>query len=146
LGIALNYNVALRVDFVRNNLLLFVTAFVSGAMLLWPLVRRSAGGPTVNPAQATHLINREDAVIIDTREPAQFAAGHVLGAKNVPLARLDAPTPELLKRKERPVIVYGDGDHAAKAAAALKKAGFTRVSNLSGGLKAWQDAGLPVEK
>ena len=79
MGIALNYNVALRVDFVRNNLLLFVTAFVSGAMLLWPLVRRSAGGPTVNPAQATHLINREDAVIIDTREPAQFAAGHVLG-------------------------------------------------------------------
>jgi rhodanese-related sulfurtransferase len=135
------------VDFVRNNLLLFVTAFVSGAMLLWPLVRRTAGGPWVNPAQATHLINREDALIIDVREPAEFAAGHVLGAKNLPLARLAAPTPELLKRKERPVIVYCDGgDRAGKAAAALKKAGFTRVTNLSGGLKAWQDAGLPLEK
>jgi rhodanese-related sulfurtransferase len=64
----------------------------------------------------------------------------------VPLARLDAPTPDLLKRKERPIIVYGDGDHAGKAAAALKKAGFTRVTSLSGGLKAWQEAGLPVEK
>lgn len=147
MGIALNYNVALRVDFVRNNLLLFVTALVSGAMLLWPLVRRTAGGPWVTPAQATHLINRQDAVIVDVREPAEFAAGHVLGAKNVPLARLDAPTPDLLKRKERPVIVYCDGgDRAGKAAGALKKAGFTRVINLSGGLKAWQDAGLPVEK
>ena len=134
-------------DFVRNNLLLFVTAFVSGAMLLWPLVRRTTGGPWVNPAQATHLINREDAVIIDVREPAEFAAGHVLGAKNVPLARLDAPTPDLLKRKERPVIVYCDGgERAGKAAAALKKHGFTRVTNLSGGIKAWQDAGLPLEK
>ena len=134
-------------DFVRNNLLLFVTAFVSGAMLLWPLVRRTTGGPWVNPAQATHLINREDAVIIDVREPAEFAAGHVLGAKNVPLARLDAPTPDLLKRKERPVIVYCDGgERAGKAAAALKKQGFTRVTNLSGGIKAWQDAGLPLEK
>jgi len=148
LGIALNYNVALRVEFVRNNLLLFVTALVSGAMLLWPFVRRTTGGPWVNPAQATHLINREDAVIVDVREPAEFATGHVLGAKNVPLARLDAPTPDLLKRKERPLIVYcdGRGDRAGKAAAALKKAGFTRVSNLGGGIKAWQDAGLPVEK
>ena len=147
MGIALNYNGALRVDFVRNNLLLFVTALVSGAMLLWPLVRRTTGGPWVNPAQATHLINREDAVIIDVREPAEYAAGHVLGAKNVPLARLDAPTPDLAKRKERPVIVYGDdSDRAAKAASALKKHGFTRVTNLSGGIKAWQDAGLPLEK
>ncbi len=135
-------------DFVRNNFLLFLTAFVSGAMLLWPLVRRTAGGPWVNPAQATHLINREDAIIIDVREPAEFAAGHVLGARNVPLARLAAPTPDLLKRKERPVIVYcdGRGERAGKAAAALKKHGFSRVTNLSGGLKAWQDAGLPLEK
>jgi rhodanese-related sulfurtransferase len=147
LGIALNYNVALPVDFVRNNLLLFAVAIISGGMLLWPFVRRTAGGPWVTPAQATHLINREDAIIIDVREPAQFAAGHVLGAKNVPLARLDAPTPDLLKRKARPVIVYGDvGDRAAKAAAALKKHGFARVTNLSGGIKAWQEAGLPVEK
>src|SRR5213594_1847500 len=108
------------VEFIRNNLLLIAVAFVSGAMLLWPLVRRTTGGPWVNPAQATHLINREDAIIIDVRDPAEFAGGHVLGARNVPLARLDAPTPELLKRKERPVIVYcdGRGERAGKAAAA----------------------------
>jgi rhodanese-related sulfurtransferase len=135
------------VDFVRNNLLLFAVALISGGMLLWPLVRRSAGGPWVNPAQATHLINREDALVIDVREPGEFAAGHVLGAKNMPLARMETAGGELMKRKDRPVIVYCDGgDRSGKAIAALKKHGFARLASLSGGIKAWQDAGLPVEK
>jgi rhodanese-related sulfurtransferase len=135
------------VDFVRNNLLLFAVAFVSGAMLLWPLVRRTTGGPWVDPVQATQLINREDALVLDVRDPGEFSAGHVLGAKNLPLARLDAPDAALAKRKDKPLIVYCDGsERSAKAVAALKKQGFTRVANLSGGLKAWQQAGLPVEK
>ena len=135
------------VDFVRNNLLLIVVAFLSGGMLLWPLVRRSTGGPWVNSTQATHLINREDALVIDVRDPGEFAAGHVLGAKNVPLARLDAPGADLAKRRDRPLIVYCDGgDRSGKAAAVLRKQGFTRVANLSGGIKAWQQAGLPLER
>ena len=133
------------VEFVQNNLLLFVVAFVSGAMLLWPVFRRSAGGPWVSTAEATHLINREDALVVDVREPGEYGAGHILGAKNVPLSRLDDG--ELVKRKERPVIVYCDsGERSGKAISALKKQGFTRVVNLTGGLKAWQQAGLPVEK
>ncbi|HEX9431499.1 MAG TPA: rhodanese-like domain-containing protein [Burkholderiales bacterium] len=135
------------VDFVRNNLLLFVVALVSGGMLLWPLVRRTTGGPWVNTTQATQLINRDDALVIDVREPGEYATGHVLGAKNLPLARLAAPAGELAKRKDRPVIVYCDGgERSAKAMAALKKQGYTRVANLSGGIGAWQQAGLPVEK
>jgi len=133
------------VEFVRNNLLLFVVAFVSGAMLLWPLVRRGAGGPWVSTAEATHLINREDASILDVREPGEYGSGHIIGAKNVPLARLEGG--ELPKRKDKPVIVYCDtGERAGKAVAGLKKQGFERVVNLSGGLRAWQQAGLPVEK
>ena len=135
------------VEFVRNNILLFVVALVSGGMLLWPLVRRTTGGPWVSTTQATYLINREDALVVDVREPNEFAAGHVLGAKNLPLARLDASGADLAKKKERPVIVYCDGgERSAKALASLKKQGFTRVANLSGGLAAWQQAGLPVEK
>jgi rhodanese-related sulfurtransferase len=135
------------VDFVRNNLLLFAVALVSGGMLLWPLVRRSTGGPWVTPAQATHLINREDAVVIDVREANEFAAGHVLGAKNLPVARMETAGADFVKKKDRPVIVCCDGgDRSGKALAALKRQGFTRVANLSGGIKAWQEAGLPVEK
>ena len=99
------------VQFVQNNLLLFAVAIISGAMLLWPLFRRTAG------------------------------------AKNVPLARIDERAAELGKRKDRPLILYCDtANRSGKALSALKKQGFTRVVNLSGGLGAWQQAGLPVEK
>jgi len=134
------------VDFLRNNLLLVAVAAVSGGMLIWPLLRRTTGGPWVSTAQATHLINREDALLVDVREPGEFGAGHILGARNVPLARIDG-SGDLAKRKDKPVIVYCEGgERAAKAAAALRKLGFTRVVNLNGGLPAWQQAGLPLEK
>ena len=127
-------------------MLLVAVAAMSGGMLIWPLLRRTTGGPWVSTAQATHLINREDAVVIDVREPGEFGAGHILGARNVPLAKMDG-SGELAKRKEKPVIVYCDGgERAAKAVAALRKLGFSRVVNLNGGLPAWQQAGLPVQK
>jgi rhodanese-related sulfurtransferase len=135
------------VEFVRNNLLLIVVALVSGGMLIWPLVRRTTGGPWVSPPEATQLINREEALVVDVREPNEYASGHVLGAKNVPLARLVADPSELAKRKERPLIVCCDGgERAGKAASFLRRQGFTRVANLAGGVGAWQQAGLPVEK
>ena len=133
-------------EFIKQQYLLIIVAFVSGAMLLWPLVRRSTGGPWVNTARATELINREDALVFDVRDPGEYGAGHILGAKNVPVSRIDGAA-DLAKRKERPLIVYCDGsDRSSKAAAALRRQGFTRVVNLSGGLGAWQQAGLPVEK
>ena len=134
-------------DFIRNNLLLIAVALVSGGMLLWPYVKRSTGGPRVGTAEATTLINREDALLVDVREPGEYGAGHALGAKNVPLARLDDGANDLAKKKERPLVLYCDsGDRSAKAVAALRKQGFTRAVSLSGGLGAWQQAGLPVEK
>jgi rhodanese-related sulfurtransferase len=138
-------------EFIKkdHNGLLLATAVISGAMLLWPFVRRSTGGPWVTIAQATHLINREDAMMLDVRDSGEYDAGHILGARNVPLARLDQSDPgsELAKRKDKPLIVYDEGgERAAKAAAALRKQGFGRVVNLTGGIGAWKQAGLPVEK
>jgi rhodanese-related sulfurtransferase len=129
------------------NPLLALTALVSGAMLLWPLVRRTTGGPSVDTTRAILLINREDALVLDVRDAGDYGAGHILGAKNLPLARLEEGAGDIAKRKDRPVIVYDeDGQRTAKAAAALKRQGFTQVVNLSGGLGAWRQAGLPVEK
>ena len=134
-------------EFVRNNLLLIAVAFASGAMLLWPLLRMRTGGPRVSAAQATQMINREDALMVDVRDPAEFGAGHAIGARNVPLARIDDGANDLAKRKERPLVVYCDGgERSTKAAATLARQGFARVVSLSGGLGAWQGAGLPVEK
>ena len=134
-------------DFIRNNLLLIAVAFASGAMLIWPFVRRTAGGPWVNTLQATQMINREDALLLDVREPAEYAKGHILGAKNVPLVDLERRAAEFDKHKAKPVIVVCDsGNRATRAVAALKTRGFAKVVNLAGGYGAWHQAGLPVEK
>jgi rhodanese-related sulfurtransferase len=135
------------VEFVRNNLLLILVAFASGAMLLWPYVRRASGGPWVSTGQATLLINREDALPIDVRDAGEFSAGHILGARHLPVAAVEQGAADLAKKKDRPLIVYCDGgNRCAKASAALKAQGFTRVATLSGGIGAWQGAGLPIEK
>ena len=113
---ALNYNVALPMDFIQNNLLLIAVAFASGAMLIWPFVRRTAGGPWVNTLQATQLINREDALVLDVREPAEYAKGHILGAKNVPLGG-----PRAARGRARQA--QGEaGDRASARAAAAPRA------------------------
>ena len=134
-------------SFVQNNWHLFAIALVSGAMLLWPLIRRSTGGPWVSTAEATLLMNRNDALVLDLRAADEYARGHVLGAKSVPLADLERRAAELDKHKAKPVIVYGaDSNSAGGAVATLRKHGFASVHNLAGGYAAWQQAGMPVEK
>lgn len=134
-------------DFIRNNWVLFAFAFISGGMLLWPLVRRGAGGPWVSTLQATHMINREDALVIDVRDAAEYAKGHILGARSTPLADLERRMGELAKFKARPVIVNCEsGNRSTNAIGILRRNGFDRVYNLAGGLAAWQQAGLPVER
>ena len=134
-------------DFVVKNIFLVMLAVVSGGMLLWPLLRKGTGGPWVNTLEATQLINRSDAWVIDVRSAEDYAKGHVLGAKSMPLADLERRAGELEKHKAKPLIVHcGDGNRSGSGVAMLRKLGFSSVSNLSGGYAAWQQAGLPVEK
>jgi rhodanese-related sulfurtransferase len=136
-----------RVEFITKNIFLIVIAAVSGGMLIWPLLRKGTGGPWVNTLQATQLMNRDDALVVDLRPAAEFAGGHILGARNIPLADLERRAGELDKHKAKPLIVHcGDGNRAGGGAALLRKHGFANVLNLSGGYAAWQQAGLPVEK
>jgi len=135
------------VEFITKNIFLIVIAAVSGGMLLWPYLRKGTGGPWVSTLQATQLMNRDDALVVDLRPAAEFAGGHILGARNIPLAELERRAGELDKHKAKPVIVHcGDGNRAGSGAALLRRSGFTNVLNLSGGFAAWQQAGLPVEK
>jgi len=135
------------VEFVQNNILLFVVAFVSGAMLLWPAVRRGAGGPWVDTTEATRLINREDALLLDVRDASDFAGGHALGAKNIPLSQIESRLVELDKFKGKPIVVLcQSGNTSSKALGPLRAKGFEKLANLSGGFAAWRAAGLPVEK
>ena len=133
--------------FIVDNWFLFLAAITSGGLLLWPMLTKNGGGAgRVSPAEAVRLINREKAVLIDVSEPAEYAAGHVVGARSVPLAQIDAST-ELPKNKALPlVVVCPTGTRAPRALAVLKKLGFENTHVLAGGLAAWRAANLPVEK
>jgi rhodanese-related sulfurtransferase len=135
------------VKFFIDNWFLFLAAAVSGGLLLWPMLNKGAGGAgKVSPAEAVRLINREKAVLIDVSEPAEYAAAHASGSRSVPLAQIDAST-DLPKNKALPlVVVCPTGSRAARAVATLKKAGFESAQALVGGLAAWREANLPVEK
>ena len=135
------------VEFITKNIFLVMIAVVSGGMLLWPLLRKGTGGPWVTTLQATQLMNREDAVVVDLRPAADFAQGHILGARSIPLAELEKRAGELDKHKAKPVIVHcASGNRSGDGLALLRRNGFANVVNLAGGYAAWQQAGLPVER
>ncbi len=132
--------------FIIDNWMLLSVALASGGMLLWPLVKGAAGG-SLSTAGAIQLINREKAVVIDVSEAEEFALGHVGGAKNVPLNQLEEKLPATVKNKALPVIlVCASGARANRALATVKKLGYEQAQALAGGLKAWKEANLPVEK
>jgi rhodanese-related sulfurtransferase len=133
------------VQFIVENWILILAAFVSGAMLVWPMVAKG-GAASVSPSDAVRLINQEKAVLIDVREPAEFAAGHAAGARNVPLSTLDGGK-GLPSNKSLPlVLVCASGARSSRAVGQLRKAGYTSVHSLAGGTSAWRDASLPIER
>ena len=134
-------------EFILQNILLVVVALVSGAALLFLSVRRPGGRNAVNPTQATQLINRQDAVIVDVREANEYAAGHLPESRNIPLGRIEERAGELDKFKDSPLLVVcQSGARSAGACQQLAKLGFSRVHNLEGGIDAWRVAGLPLKK
>lgn len=137
----------LPVSFFIENWTLLLLALVSGGMLLWPVLSGTAGAGSLNATQAVQLINREKAAVVDVCSPDEFAAGHVGGAKNVPLGELEAKLPGLVKNKATPVIlVCASGMRSRRAVAIAKKLGYDNAHSLTGGMGAWRAASLPVEK
>jgi len=133
------------VNFIVDNWYLIFLALTSGVMLVVPALKGAGGG--VSAAEAVQLINREKALVIDVCEPAEFANGHVGGAKNIPLAQLQERLPQVAKNKAVPVImVCAKGGRAARAVGIAKGLGYDKAQTLSGGLAAWRSANMPVEK
>jgi rhodanese-related sulfurtransferase len=132
--------------FLLENWSLILIAVVSAGMLMWPVVARSRGG-SLTAADAVQLMNREKAVVVDISEPAEFAAGHIVGARNVPLAAFEQRLPEVVKNKALPVIVVDtNGSRSPKAAGIAKNLGYAQAQAMAGGLAGWKEANLPLEK
>jgi rhodanese-related sulfurtransferase len=135
-----------KVNFIVNNWMLISIALVSGALLLWPVVQGAATAG-LTPAAAVLLMNREKAVVVDVCESSEFAAGHIVGSKNVPLSELEAKLGAAVKNKTVPlVLVCQSGARSGRAVAIAKKLGYEQAQSLGGGLSAWKTANLPLEK
>ncbi|MFO0445112.1 MAG: rhodanese-like domain-containing protein [Betaproteobacteria bacterium] len=134
-------------SFIAENWILILVAFVSGALLVWPMVNKAAGGPAaVGTSEAVRLINREKGVLIDVGEPNEYAQGHATGARNVPFGQLEG-SKELPTNKALPVILLcPSGARAGRAAALLRTAGYEKAVSVAGGSAAWREAQLPMEK
>ena len=127
----------------QNNLLLIGIALGSGLALAWPMIQRSRGGATVSSTQAVQMINHQGAVLLDTRSIEAFQGGHIPQARHAPLADIEKKAASLAKDKPL-ILVCEMGRSTIDAASRLRAQGFTAVSVLDGGVKAWSTAGLPL--
>jgi rhodanese-related sulfurtransferase len=134
-------------EFIQQNLSTIALAVCSGIALLVLTIRRPGDRNALSSTQATFLINRENALVIDVREADVYADGHLPEARNFPAARLGERVGEIDKFKDTPlVVVCQSGVSSANACKQLAKLGFTRVHSLDGGINAWRAAGLPLKK
>lgn len=111
------------------------------------LSSRLRGFQELEPGAAVALINHEGAAMVDVREDKEYADGHILDAIHIPLGSLGQRLGELDDLRQKSVIVScRSGHRSASACAKLRKEGFEKVYNLKGGVMAWQNAGLPLQK
>ena len=133
------------VKFIIDHIFIVSIVVLSGGALLWPALQPR--GKRTSSLLVTQLINRGKTQVLDVRDAAEFAKGHLRDAKNIPLADLSSRIAELEKSKSKTIVVVCQtGARADKAVKVLEGAGFTDVVSLDGGLTAWQAAGLPTAK
>lgn len=102
---------------------------------------------SLTPAAAVQLMNNEEVVIVDIREPSETVGGKIAKAIQIPLAGIEKRLNELEKHKGKTLLVYDKaGTRSGLACKQLNKNGFDKVYSLNGGLAAWQDAHMPLSK
>ncbi|GKT12891.1 MAG: hypothetical protein ISEC1_P1882 [Thiomicrorhabdus sp.] len=132
-------------EFFQEQTLLFVALAIIVTMLIYSyLGDRMAGFKGVSTDEATRLFN-DDAFLLDVRSAGEYKDGYIGSALNVSAGDLSAKMNQMPKDKEQAILVYClSGARSGRSAAALVKAGYANVFNLSGGINAWKSAGLPV--
>jgi rhodanese-related sulfurtransferase len=132
------------IEFAGNHLILSSAFFFILAMLVINLTQ-GAGSKAVLPIQAVQMLNRDDALVLDIRNAAEFESGHIINARNIPTADLKSRIEELKKFKDRPIVVYcATGTTSGGAIRELSAAGFEQVHSLKGGIAAWRGDNLPL--
>lgn len=135
------------IEFIGNHPVLTAAFAAVLTFIVINEVRRKSASREINPKDAVRIINDENALMLDIREPGDYKAGHIINAKNIPFSRFDEEVPRVSGDKNRPVIVYcKSGMNSQAACGKLQSAGYARVYCLKNGLIGWQEENLPVEK
>lgn len=136
------------IEFIGNNLLLSgIFAVVLAAWIIYEISRVLRQWKELGTFEAVQLINREDPLILDVSNSTDYAKGHIQGALHMPPSRIESGNQELLKHRERPVLVYcRNGQVSPQMATRLTKLGFTSVFLLTGGLNQWSTDQQPVSR
>ncbi|MEP0177011.1 MAG: rhodanese-like domain-containing protein [Paraglaciecola sp.] len=137
------------IEFVTNHYILSgLFAAISVALVYSIIAGQLSSVKDLGTHEATLLMNKEDAYILDIRSVAEFKKGHVLGSKQIKADLVNkADFSPLEKLKDKPIIVIcAMGMTSKRTAAQMLKAGFENVVTLKGGFNAWQSANLPITK
>jgi rhodanese-related sulfurtransferase len=130
----------------RHWYLLVALVIILTAIAFEEIRRTRVGARELDPAAAVQIMNR-GALVLDCRQSEDFGKGHIVGARNLPLARLDDQARRLKTRRNRPVLAVGaTPGEASRAAGELRRAGFEAVYVIKGGLSAWSKQNLPLEQ
>lgn len=130
-----------------SPMLTTIFVVVTVAILYTEAARLFRGYKALRPAELTALMNRDNALVVDLSASADFEKGHIAGSKNVSPSQFDPENKLLAPAKDLPVVlICRTGSASADAAKRLKKAGFSQVNWLEGGIAAWQQADLPLVK
>ena len=136
------------IDFARNNFLI-VAGFIGvlAFLIKSELSRMSRAYNVIGVNEAVLLLNKDNTVVVDVREDKEIQGGTIKGARHIRLGDLADNIASIGKNKQDPVLVYcRSGSRSAHACQQLTKAGYEDVSNLAGGIIAWESANLPVSK
>lgn len=137
------------IEFVGNHYILSSAWIVIVVLIIYSFASSTFSAiKELSPQDATLLMNKEDAILLDIRPAAEFKKGHILGAKQLKAEQINqADFGPLEKSKDKPIIVAcAMGMTAKRTASQMLKAGFTKVSVLKGGMNSWQGANLPLSK
>ncbi len=133
------------IEFVTNHPYMFMALAATIGMIVYvEYERMTSGASALSPIALTRLQN-DGALVIDVRDEASFKDGHLIDSVNVPQAQLEKRLGEIDKRKDDPVVVVCEnGLRSQRACKTLKKAEFSKLHHLAGGMAAWQKANLPT--
>ncbi|HTF85051.1 rhodanese-like domain-containing protein [Cellvibrio sp. ARAG 10.3] len=130
--------------FISQEWLLVSTLVVLIYIYAWR--ERIKSGRPISVHEVTQLLNKDSAVLLDVRDSAEFKAGHIVGAINIPFSKVAAELDKLESYKSKIIIVADKlGQHAGSVGRTLEKQGFV-VRRLSGGIAEWQAQNLPLVK